>query len=92
MSTPLPSSSLPRRTFANFSLLRSVLTLRCLLIPSFRFTDFGVVDPASGFDATEKVDALGEDAGKKGKTDEGLATFVVGVEGAELEICSEDNS
>jgi hypothetical protein len=29
---------------------------------------------------------------KKGKTDDGLVVVVVGVEGAELEICKEDSS
>jgi hypothetical protein len=60
-STPPPSSSLPLRTLANFSLLLSVLTLRCLLIPSFLPNDFGVVDPASCDWTVDRFEELDDD-------------------------------
>jgi hypothetical protein len=43
---------------------------------------------------TEMVDAPGDEAapGKNGKTDEGFVIPVVGVDGAELDMCKEDKS
>jgi len=88
-STPPPSSSLPLRTLANFSLLRSVLTLLCLLIPSFLPNDFGVVVPASFDGILDKFEELDDDdtwvLARNGNTDAGFVVAVVGVEGAELD-------
>jgi len=95
-STPPPSSSLPLRTLANFSLLRSVLTLLCLLIPSFLPKDFGVVDPTSCDGMLDKFEELDDDdtwvLARNGKTDAGFVVAVVGVEGAELDKWSEDSN
>ena len=60
-STPPPSSSLPLKTLANLSLLLSVLTLLCLLIPSFLPSDFGVVDPASCDWTVDRFEELDKD-------------------------------
>jgi hypothetical protein len=52
-----------------------------------------VDDPPSWEGAIDSVEELGEDVVwellKKGNTDEGFVVAVVGVEGAELEICIE---
>jgi hypothetical protein len=60
-STPPPSSSLPLKTLANLSRLLSVLTLRCLLIPSFLPRDFGVVEPTSCDWTVDRIEELDED-------------------------------
>jgi hypothetical protein len=66
------------------------------LIPSFLPIDFGVDAPASALPRgeTEMVEALGDEAapGKNGNTDEGFVVPVVGVDGAELDMCKEDKS
>jgi hypothetical protein len=74
---------------ANLSLLLSVLTLLCLLIPSSLPNDFGVVDSASCDWTVDRFEELDEDEtwvlARNGKTDAGFVGAVVGVEGAELD-------